>query len=137
MKTPGTFLLAVALAACGGSDTPAAAMNPWLGTVAIGGTTMNVTVTYSSTGVTPSSITLAEGGTITFVNNDTVSHWPSSGLYCTAVASRFLQCPWLNTTASVAAGTSAPSSGPATATPTTCSLLDRNHPPPCGGGAGY
>ena len=137
MKPIGALILSAALGACGGSDTPAAPMNPWLGTVTVGGSTMAVTVTYTSTGVSPSNITVAAGGTITFVNNDTVSHWPSSGLFCTTVGNQFLQCPWLNTAATIPAAGSAPSSGTATATPATCSLLDRAHPPPCGGGGGY
>ncbi|HEU4385743.1 MAG TPA: hypothetical protein VFR85_19815 [Anaeromyxobacteraceae bacterium] len=136
MKSAGTSLLAAALAACGGSEASPPPMNPWLATVTVGGSTQSVTVTYTSAGVSPTSIMVASGGTINFVNNDSVSHWPSSGLFCAMVGQQFMQCPWLNTSATVAAGNSAQSSGTAAATPATCSLLDRDHPPPCGGGGG-
>jgi plastocyanin len=73
------FLLSVAalaaLSACGGGGT-----NPGGGGTAVvvrdGGTggASGATVTMTANGVSPSSVTVAVGQTVTFVNNDTRAH---------------------------------------------------------------
>ena len=38
----------------------------------------DATITITATGVSPTTVTINAGGRITWVNNDTVAHWPSS-----------------------------------------------------------
>jgi plastocyanin len=39
----------------------------------------SATVTYTSSGFSPSPVTIKKGGTVTFVNNSSSSFWPASG----------------------------------------------------------
>jgi plastocyanin len=83
MNSRVTTILAGALGimitawACGGSDksptspTPTPTPTPPAGAA-------NVIVTITANGVTPTSFDLAVGGTVTFMNNDTSTHTPSS-----------------------------------------------------------
>jgi|1185.fasta_scaffold120324_2 plastocyanin len=72
-----SFAALAALSACGGSS---GGNNPGGGGTAIvvrdGGTggVSGATVTMTSNGVSPVSVTVAVGQTVTFVNNDTRSH---------------------------------------------------------------
>jgi plastocyanin len=63
----GTF--ALTLAACGGSSPPAA---PSGNTGNTG--TIAATITITSTGVSPKTVTVAPGSRVTFVNNDSRNH---------------------------------------------------------------
>ena len=65
--------IAVAGAACGGDDdgTPT---SPTGG----GGGTVTATITITAAGVSPSSVTVAPGSRVTFVNNDSRAHEPAS-----------------------------------------------------------
>jgi plastocyanin len=58
--------LLVAAAGCGDDDTDPSP-NP-----------SDATITITSSGVSPTSVTINAGGRITFVNNDTAAHQPSS-----------------------------------------------------------
>jgi len=78
LRTVSVSVVAVTIAlaaACTGSTTveptapsPAPAPAP----------PANVTITITAAGVTPKSVTVPHGGTITYVNNDTVAHFPAS-----------------------------------------------------------
>ncbi len=136
MRPIGALILAAALGACGGTET--AAPYPWAGTVTItGGTPTTVTVTFSSTGVSPASVSVPAGGNINFVvAPDGVAHLPKSNPHCAVPPTQHSQCPWLNIATDILPGGSAMTSA-ATATPTTCGFHDHLHPPTCGGGGGY
>jgi plastocyanin len=69
----------VALAmACGGSDSPTAPSNGD-GGGGTGGAPTTATITISASGtVSPQSVTIRQGGTVTFVNNDSREHIMSS-----------------------------------------------------------
>jgi len=136
VKPIGTLILAAALGACGGTESPAP--NPWLGTVTItGGTPSTVTVTFSAAGVSPASVSVAAGGSIEWVNADSVPHWPESNSHCTVPQHR--QCPWLNIPSALLPNGQTGDRitvGPAPATPTSCGFHDHLNPPSCGGGGG-
>lgn len=66
--------LAVAMA-CGGGSSPTAPS----GGGGTGGATSSATITISASGVvSPNSVTITQGGRVTFVNNDSRSHDMSS-----------------------------------------------------------
>jgi plastocyanin len=83
--------------ACGGSDSPTQPSPP-----AGGGTppAATATITITSSGVSPSAVSVGVGGTVTFVNNDTVSHEMSSNPH-----PEHTDCPAL-TVGALAAGAS-------------------------------
>ncbi len=56
-------------AACGGSSSPSAPSSP-----SNSGGSSATTITITSNGVSPKSITVARGSQVTFVNNDTRNH---------------------------------------------------------------
>ena len=65
------------LAACGGSDSPSGPSGG--GTTVISGSTgsagpSGATITITSSGVSPSAVTIAVGQSVTFINNDSRSH---------------------------------------------------------------
>ena len=62
---------------------------------------MSATVTISGGAVSPSSVTIARGGTVTFVNNDTVSHQIDSNPHPVHT-----DCPEINQVGFLAAGQS-------------------------------
>lgn len=67
-----TLLLAIMAAGCGGSggtssSSPTTAPTPAAGSA-------NATITITSAGVSPKTVTVPPGGRVTFVNNDTRSH---------------------------------------------------------------
>jgi len=71
--------LALALTACGGgggSSTPTSPSNPpSTGGSTGGGTTSgDATVTITSNGVSPKTVTISAGGRVNFVNNDSRAH---------------------------------------------------------------
>jgi len=139
VKSIGTLILAAALAACGGTEQAAPAPYIWGGIVTItGGTAATVTVTYRATGPDPANVSVPAGGSIQWVNADTVAHWPESFSHCTVP--RHQQCAWLNLPAALAPNGQMGDRvtvGPAPATPASCGFHDDAIPPPCGGGGGY
>jgi plastocyanin len=63
------------LSACGSSSSPTAPSDPGTGGGGGGGTGVSAaTITITASGVSPSSVTIASGNRVTFVNNDTVVH---------------------------------------------------------------
>jgi plastocyanin len=76
----GVALIVSAMCAwsgCGGSDSPTAPSDPGTGGGGGGGGGTGVsaaTITITASGVSPSSVTIASGNRVTFVNNDTVVH---------------------------------------------------------------
>jgi plastocyanin len=66
-------LLALCVSACGGDDDPGT--GPSGGGGGGGGTgTIAATITITAAGVSPSSVTVAPGSRVTFVNNDSRPH---------------------------------------------------------------
>ena len=63
-------LFAVAASACGGDDDPGTGPSGGGG----GGGTGGTTITITAAGVSPSSVTVAPGSRVTFVNNDSRPH---------------------------------------------------------------
>ena len=61
----GLGLLLMTWSACGDETGPS-------------GTPVDATITITPTGVTPQNATVTVGGRVTFINNDTVPHQPSS-----------------------------------------------------------
>src|SRR3990172_6989615 len=47
-----------------------------------GGTNSNV-IEITSSGFTPSTLTISKGTTVTFINKDTEEHWPASAIHPT------------------------------------------------------
>lgn len=134
MKTASLLVAAGALglAACGGSSSTAAPLNPFLGTLTVtsalpaGTSTCQAThaVTFTSTGVSEHTVSAAGGDCLTFTNGDTASHQPAS------VGSP--ACAELDAAAALAQGqsfTTAPLGGPKT-----CHWEDALNPPSGGGG---
>ncbi len=68
--------LTLALVACSsGTSTPAAPSGTGTGTGTTGGTTSSsVTVSMKNFAFDPTTVDVAKGGSVTFVNNDTVQH---------------------------------------------------------------
>jgi plastocyanin len=80
MRQIGVAVIVSAMCAwsgCGGSDSPTAPSDPGTGGGGGGGGGTGVsaaTITITASGVSPSSVTIASGNRVTFVNNDTVVH---------------------------------------------------------------
>jgi plastocyanin len=89
--------LTLAVSACGGSDSPTAPSSGGGGNS--GPVTATVTVTAS--GVSPSSVTVAPGSRVTFVNNDSRPHEPASDPHPTHGS-----CPPVDQIGFIAAGQS-------------------------------
>jgi plastocyanin len=102
----GAGVIALTLWSCGDGGSPT---GPSGGGGGGGGTPVDTTtVTITSTGVSPQSIIVNAGARITFINNDSRTHEPSSNPHPSHT-----QCPELNI-GSLAAGLSR-ESGPAVA----------------------
>jgi hypothetical protein len=136
MKIAQAFLLpvVVAVAACGGSSTPApTAPNVFLGTLTISsalptGTTSCLfthLVTFTSAGVDQHTVTAAGGECLQFKNSDSAAHQPAS---IGTPACTELNGPVLTNLQTFTAG---PLSGPKT-----CNWQDLLNPPGSAGG-GY
>ena len=68
-----------AAVACGGGSSPTAPSNPGTGGGTGGGTADTATITISSAGeASPQTVTVRQGGRVTFVNNDSRAHDMSS-----------------------------------------------------------
>jgi plastocyanin len=110
----GLFMLSQA---CGGSDSPTQPSPPTGGGTPPAAT---ATITITSSGVSPSAVTVGVGGTVTFVNNDSVAHNMSSNPH-----PQHTDCPAL-TVGSVPAGASRTSQPLTTAR--SCGFHDHDNP---------
>ena len=95
-------LFALVASACGGGDDNPGT-GPSGGGGGGGGGTVSATITITAAGVSPSSVTVAPGQRVTFVNNDTRPHDMSSDPHpahtdCPAVSVGFLQAGQSGTT---------------------------------------
>ena len=111
----------VATAACGGSSSdsnPTTPTNP----PTTGGPPTTATITIGTNGtVSPSSVTIARGGRVTFVNNHNQAHDMSSDPH-----PEHTQCPEINQVGFLTAGQSRTSGNLNTAR--TCGFHDHNLP---------
>ena len=120
-----TAILAIALvgAACGGSTstpTPTSPTTP--PTTGTGGNPATATITIGANGsVSPSSVTIAPGGRVTFVNNNNQAHDMSSDPH-----PEHTQCPEINQVGFLTAGQSRTTGNLNTAR--TCGFHDHNLP---------
>ncbi len=87
---------AVTAAACGGGDSPTAPSNGGGNPGAVA-----ATITITANGVSPSSVTVAPGSRVTFVNNDNRPHQPADDPHPTHGS-----CPPIEQTGFIAAGQS-------------------------------
>lgn len=117
----GTALIA---AACGGggggtsTTTPTSPTTPTTG----GGNPSTATITIGSNGsISPSSVTIAPGGRVTFVNNHNQAHDMSSDAH-----PEHTQCPEINQVGFLTAGQSRTTGNLNTAR--TCGFHDHNLP---------
>jgi plastocyanin len=116
-----TFALALSLgaAACGSTVQPAGP-DPVPPSGGGGNASSSVTVTITSAGLNPKAITASKGSTVVFVNNDSVTHVPSSNPHPVHT-----DCPEINL------GSLAPGQTKATQalnTARTCGFHDHNDP---------
>lgn len=88
----------VTAAACGGGDSPTA---PSDGDGGGGGSPIAATITITANGVAPSSVTVAPGSRVMFVNNDNRPHEPASDPHPTHGS-----CPAIEQTGAIGAGQS-------------------------------
>ncbi len=87
---------AVTAAACGGGDSPTAPSNG-----GGDGSPIAATITITANGVSPTSVTVAPGSRVTFVNNDNRPHEPASDPHPTHGS-----CPAIDQTGAIGAGQS-------------------------------
>lgn len=69
--TAGIAAAVLTAAGCSGGGSTSPADSP---TAPTGPASSGATITITSSGVSPSSVTIAQGGQVTFVNNDKVNH---------------------------------------------------------------
>jgi plastocyanin len=117
--TAAALALGIAAACGGSSDSPTSPTPPTGG----GGTTPDsATITISSSGtVSPSTVTIRQGGRVTFVNNDTNTHDMASDPHPT-----HQDCPPMDQVGFLAAGQSRTSGNFNTVR--TCGFHDHNRP---------
>lgn len=115
--------LLLAGAACGGgSDSPTAPSGGGGGTGGTGGASESATITISSSGVvSPSSVTIRQGGRVTFVNSDSRAHDMASDPHPTHE-----DCPPMDQVGFLAAGQTRTSGNFNTVR--TCGFHDHNLP---------
>jgi plastocyanin len=111
-------LLAAIAQACGGDDSPG--MGPSGGGGGGAGGTVAATITITAAGVSPSSVTVAPGSRVTFVNNDSRPHDMASDPH-----PEHTQCPEI-TVGFLAAGQSGTTQNLNTVR--TCGFHDHNQP---------
>lgn len=91
-STKVLLLAAAVIAGCGGGSTaPAAEAGANGESQDAGATASSVTVTFSATGISPSTVRVARGGTVTFTNTDGAPHEPASNSHPT-----HMECPEFN-----------------------------------------
>ena len=117
LKTSRLICLAavLALAACGGSMTSPTA--PDTGSPGPNG----ATITIANGAISPKSVSISTGQSVTFVNNDTGSHDITSNPHPSHT-----QCPAINAVATLSPGQSRLTNALSTAT--TCGFHDHNDP---------
>jgi plastocyanin len=109
------FLFAGVMTACGGSSSPTAPGGPTSGTVTVG-----ATITITSSGVSPATVSVDAGQSVMLVNNDSKAHEISSNPHPSHT-----DCPALNF-GSLAVGQSRTSNALTTAR--TCGYHDHLDP---------
>ena len=67
----GAVAIAAAVAACGGGSNSSSGGNPGQPS---GGGNAGTTITITTSGVSPKTLTVARGSQVTFVNNDVIPH---------------------------------------------------------------
>jgi len=114
------ILLGLGVACGGGSDSPTSPTPPPTG--GGGGTPDSATITISSSGtVSPSTVTIRQGGRVTFVNSDTNTHDMASDPHPVHT-----DCPEMNQVGFLAAGQTRTSGNFNTVR--TCGFHDHNRP---------
>jgi plastocyanin len=112
----------VSVATCPDPAAPAAvAETPSTSTPAATSAPMSATITISNTGVSPNSVTIAVGGTVTFINNDSRAHDMSSDPH-----PQHSDCSAVNQAGFVAPGQSRTTAALTTAR--TCGFHDHDQP---------
>jgi plastocyanin len=109
----GVAILSIAVA-CSGDDSPTA---PSGGGGGGGGGTVAATITITASGVSPSSVTVAPGSRVMYVNNDSRPHQPASDPH-----PNHGSCPAIDEIGFIGAGQSRTSGN--LNTPGTCSYHD-------------
>jgi plastocyanin len=120
------IVAATAVACGGGSSTPPTSPTPPPATGGGSGNPQTATITIGSNGsVSPSSVTIAPGGRVTFVNNHTQAHDMSSDPH-----PEHTQCPEINQVGFLTAGQSRTTGNLNTVR--TCGFHDHNQPDTAG-----
>ncbi|HUR33081.1 MAG TPA: hypothetical protein VM032_04750 [Vicinamibacterales bacterium] len=115
-----TACVALGCGACGGGSTsPSPSPSP--GTGSSGGGTSGATITISSSGVSPKTLTVAAGTQVTFVNSDSQPHDMSSDPH-----PQHTDCPEINNVGFITPGQSRATS--ALRTVRSCGFHDHNNP---------
>ncbi len=115
----GVALATAALAsACGGGSSPT---GPSTGDTGSGGGSASATIAITSSGVSPSSLTVSPGTRVTFVNNDSRAHFMASNPH-----PDHTDCPELNQVGALQPGQSRTSGNLNTAR--TCGFHDHDNP---------
>lgn len=112
--------LALVASACGGDDSPGTGPSGGGGGGGGTGGTVAATITITAAGVSPSSVTVAPGSRVTFVNNDSRPHDMASDPH-----PAHTDCPEINV-GFIAAGASGTTQNLNTAR--TCGFHDHNQP---------
>jgi plastocyanin len=115
----GACALAVLVSSCGGSDNPTSPSTDGGGSSGSGGT-VGATITITSAGVSPKSVTITAGSRVTFVNNDSRPHDMNSNPH-----PEHTDCPALNV-GFISAGASGTSQNLTTVR--SCGYHDHNQP---------
>ena len=117
------IVVALTAAACGGSSsTPTTPTSPTTPTTPTGPNPTTATITIGTDGrVSPASVTIAPGGRVTMINNDSRSHDMSSDPH-----PEHTQCPEINQIGFLTTGQSRTSGNFNTAR--TCGFHDHNLP---------
>jgi plastocyanin len=66
--------LGVMIMACGGGSSPTSPSSSTNG----GGTEPSATITITSSGASPTRVTIPPGGRVLYINNDNAAHWVAS-----------------------------------------------------------
>ena len=112
----GVVLVATLCASCGGSGSPSTPSDP---------SAANRTINITANGASPTSLTIAPGTRVLFVNNDTRSHNMTSDPH-----PEHDQCPEINVVGLLSPGRSRETGNMNTVR--TCGFHDHDDPPPAG-----
>lgn len=111
------LFLAVLIVACGGSGSSPTSPTPPPG----GGGDAAATITITASGASPSRVTIASGGRVLYINNDSAAHWMASDPHPTHE-----DCPELNAVGVLRPGERRISSN--LVTTRTCGFHDHDNP---------